>query len=268
MFFKKHKNEILTAVVGFFMLFISFFFNSSQKVAFIIGFIIIFISLLFFIYFKTREKDFYFLSFDRPGQDKDWAGRGKLEFIHSEKCYMITNSDIGYIFSKTAYWNNYKYEFDFKIINNCIAFIVRSVNLSNYVMFQFGFDRVNPHIRLNGQWLVMNNMDSNIDMEFKNKLDPDVWYKGKIVCEKRNVTISIYDYKKKNIIFNRLWEIPEYLSVKFPKKIEEKEAKNANINDDNYVSMVQDIDFDFGAIGLRNWGHEKGFVKNIYIEKL
>lgn len=138
-------------------------------------------------------------------------------------------------------------------------------------MFQLGFDRVNPHIRLNGEWRVMNNMVDNIDMQFENKLNPDVWYKGKIVCEKRMITISIYDYDKKVIIFNRVWEIPEYLSVKFLKKEEKRTEgnnENSGLNEENYISMVRNIDFDFGAVGLRNWGHEKGFVKNIYVEKV
>lgn len=264
-FIKKYKYEFIALSVDILLIIASFIYFNNQKAAFILSFIVVLLSTFMIIYLKTKDKDFYFMPFNKPGQDKDWVGRGTLKFVHNESCYEITDSDVGFIFPKTSVWDDYKYEFDFKVVNKCIAWIVRAVNLSNYVMFQCGFNGINPHIRLNGEWIVMHHGDSDVKMTFERDLSRDTWYKATITCEKRSMRIKIYDYSSKKIIFDRHWRMPDSLSVKFPKR---KIANESSATDNDYVIMNQNIDFDFGSVGIRNWGDERGFMKNIYIEKL
>jgi hypothetical protein len=195
---------------------------------------------------------------DKPGSEKDWIGIGKFFYMINEKCYEITESHAGYIYPSVLDWSDYRFEFDFKIINSCLAWIVRASNLSNYVMLQCGLKGIDPHIRLNGQWIIKRHEEPDVNLSFEKTLSPDTWYKAKIICEKRNLRIVIYN--KKNPIFDRHWKIPEQLVINYKVAPDPKDKRA--------VQFIQNIDFDFGAIGFRDHGDEKGLIKNIYIEKL
>lgn len=261
-----YKYEIIVFAVDVLLIFISFIFINQIKLIFLISSLILVLSLFIVVYFRTNDKDFYYLPLNKPGQDKDWSGRGTFKFIHNEHCYEITNSGVGYIFPKTVLWDDYKYEFDFKIINKCMTWIVRAVNLSNYVMFQCTFDGINPIIRLSGEWIIKKHTDSDVNMTFGKKLNLDAWYRGIVICEKRSIRIAIYDYKDTKIIFDRHFIIPEGIKVKFLKEKLKDDQEKTEANE--YVELYQSIDFDFGAIGIRNWANERGLIKEIYIEKI
>ena len=44
--------------------------------------------------------------------------------------------------------------------------------------------------------------------------------------------------------------------------------KEGDVDKQMVKQFQQNIDFDFGAIGIRNHGDERAFVKNILVEKL
>jgi hypothetical protein len=190
---------------------------------------------------------------DKPGQEKDWVGRGDFDYIRNEKCYEITNSHVGYIFPKISNWDDYFFQFKFKIINKTSGWIVRAVNLSNYIMLQCDFGGINPHIRIEGEWVVFEKQTSGLT--FIKELNPDTWYGAKIICEKRSIRILILENNQ--TICDRHWKIPEVLVVKYRNK---KGGEDLNI--------FRNIDFDFGAIGFRNHGDERAFIKEVFVEKL
>ncbi len=210
------------------------------------------------LYFRSKDKDFYFLPLDKHGCDSEWVGRGDWKFNRTEKCYEITKSNVGYLFPKTLLWDDYSFEFDFKIVSGFCAWIVRAQNLSNYVMFQCGTEGINPHIRLDGQWVVYKHKDANVKLSFESdkKLSFDKWYKAKLICDKRCIKIKILLDGK--TVFDRQWEIPNQLTLEFQQEEQTKEK----------IKVVREIDFDFGAIGFRDYGSEKAFIKNVYLNKL
>lgn len=61
------------------------------------------------------------------------------------------------------------------------------------------------------------------------------------------------------MIFDRSWEIKEQMLVTYP-------APGADRGKD--LKVIRQVDYDFGAIGFRNDGEERAFVKNVYVEKL
>lgn len=258
--FKKYKYEFISLVVNITAAFFAFSFkkDDQQNIAFWGSIGTFILSILVIIYLRTREKDFYYLPLNKHGDEKDWSGRGKFFYLRNERSFEITESGVGYIFPKTLIWDDYIFAFDFKIINKCLAWIVRANNLSNYIMLQCNFDGVNPHIRLDGQWIVKSHDDADVNLSFDEKLSPDTWYRAIIICEKRNIRISVYDKNKP--IFDRHWVLPDQMIALYPTSLDPKDPKP--------IRIVQNIDFDLGAVGFRNDSDEKGLIKNIYVEKL
>jgi hypothetical protein len=80
-----------------------------------------------------------------------------------------------------------------------------------------------------------------------------MWYKARIICEKRNIRVILFDGDSQ--IFDRNWNIPDYLVVTYTSPT-------------GTTQLQREIDLDFGAVGFRNSGSERGFIKNVYIQKL
>jgi len=255
-FLKTNKYEIVTFLVDFATAFIAFKYFRNNLLIFLFAVVIFVLSFVLVIYLKTRDKDFFYLPLDSPGKEKDWVGRGVWKYVRSEECFEITNSNVGFIFPKTILWDDYSFEFDFKIVNKTCAWIVRAINLSNYIMLQADFDGINPHIRLDGNWIVKKYSDADVNLGFNEKLAPDKWYKARVICEKRSIRITINDPKRP--IFDRHWKIPDGFIVSYREREDE----------DKVVNLYKEIDFDFGAIGFRNAGDERGFIKYVYIQRL
>ncbi len=252
-FIRQYKHEFIAFIVNTIAAYFSFLLI-NPNIAFVLTTAIFTLSFFVIIYFRTKDTDFYFMSLDKPGCEKDWVGRGRFAFVRNENCFEITDSHAGYIFPKTAIWDDYKLECNFKIVNMSFCCIIRAVNLSNYVMYQLFYDRIKPHLRINGEWIIM---EENV---FEDKLKPDKWYKLIIICEKRSIRINI-KYENKSL-FDRHFVIPSQIGVVY------RELNSKGEETKRETKLMQNIDFDFGSIGVRNYGDERAFVKNIYLEKL
>lgn len=252
-FLRNYKYEIVALLVDLLVVVFTYF-TVSQFNVFLISLVVFAVSTFVVIYFKTKERDFYFFPFEKPGQKKDWVGRGDLKYFINQRCYEISNSHVGYILPKTFNWDDYKYEVDFKIANISFGFIVRAVNLSNYVMYQIFNNRIKPHLRINGKWIVLD------EISFSNNLIEDNWYKLSVICEKRRVSIVIKNGNE--IYFDRSLVIPDNITI------EHKEINEEAEETEKIIRFNQDIDFDFGSVGFRNCSNERALLKNIFIEKL
>lgn len=252
-FFRQYKYDFLALLVNILTAYLSFN-TTAPRTAFIATLIVFAISMVILIYVKTRDKDFYFLPLKHAGDEKDWVGRGKFGYVRIEDCFEITNSDAGFIFPKITNWDDYKFEFDFKIANSSVGCIVRAINLSNYVMYQIFENRIKPHIRFNGQWVVM------AESFFNEKIMIDKWCHARVICEKRGVRLNI-SCNKKNIV-DRHFTIPEQFGVVYRELNEHGEETKRE------TKLLQNMDFDFGAVGIRNYGDERAFVKNVFLERL
>ncbi len=104
-FSKTYKYDFLTAFAALILYILAFIFSDNQKILLILSIIITFIFFTIIIYIRFKEKDFYFIPLaDRKNKD-DWFGKGTFEYERTEKCFLITNSDSGYIYSKTKETN-------------------------------------------------------------------------------------------------------------------------------------------------------------------
>jgi len=261
-FFKTYIYEIIALSVNLLIAITArMYFANTLMFYFSLVFILT-LSFAFLLYFKTRDKGFYYLPLDKPGEGKNWVGKGKWEYVRTENCFVVTDSYVGHIFPRTILWDDYSFEFDFKIVNKTCGWIVRAVNLSNYIMLQCALGGINPHIRLDGQlpgglgqeWTRWEHHEGDVGLSFKKNLEQDKWYRAVITCDKRSIKTVIFDEKGK--IFDRHWIIPDVFVVPY----ETTEGKK--------MLLHRQIDFDFGAIGFRNSGNERAFVKNVYVQRL
>lgn len=253
LFFRQFKYEFIAFIVNVISASLSILLTTPQ-VAFVIAVIIFTISMFTVIYFRTKDRDFYFMALDKPGDEKDWVGRGKFGYLRNEDCFEITDSHAGFIFPKTSTWDDYKFECKFKIANISLGCIVRAVNLSNYVMYQIFYDKIKPHLRINGEWIITE------ESTFDKKLKPDMWYQLTIICEKRGVRVVIRDEKKK--LVDRHFSIPAQMGVVY------REVDAGGKETKRETRLMQNIDFDFGSIGIRNHGEERALIKEMFVEKL
>lgn len=252
-FFRSYKDEIIAYTINIVALGLAYFLQSNTTI-FILSLIVFVLSLFTVIYIRTKDKEFYFIPFNKPRDKNNWIGKGYFEYLNSENSFLIKNASPGYIYSNCLDWSNYKVSFDFKIINQCLGVIIKAVNLSNYVMFQILNDGIRPHLRVNGGWQVWEHPQAGLT--FSKKLSKDFWHKCKLTCEQDFIKIVILENEK--IIFNRQWNIPTgHLIFEFKK--DEK---------DKSVNIPFPINLEYGSAGFRNFGDERALICNFLIEKL
>ncbi len=250
---KLYKYELIAFTVDTFVAYFAFHFRDNV-VVFVSSVFILIASLILIIYEKTKDKDFYFISLDKPGDDNDWVGRGTFKYIRNERAYEITNSSVGFIYPKTSLWDDYYFEGDFKILKTSLGLIFRAQNLSNCVMIQIFTDSIKSHLRMNGEWIVYSDNKTGIN------LSNDCWYKVQSYCEKRKIRIKISSNNK--VLLDRHIAIPDNIAV----VVRQETSKDDKIQEE--IRQVMNVDFDFGSFGLRNYGNESALIKNIYAEKL
>lgn len=89
--------------------------------------------------------------------DKNWDYKGNWLPI-SGGGLSVTRSEIGGITRVGHLWTDYSFEFTGVIVtpvikHQCIGWIVRAQDLSNYYMIQLTRTEVRPHLRFKGQWI-------------------------------------------------------------------------------------------------------------------
>lgn len=253
---KNFKFDILTTFSTTILAVIAYMFWQKQLTVLLSTILFVVIFLIVVIYLQVKDKDFYFISLTRREDKDDWIGSGIFEYVKVASCFQITNTDPGgYIFSKCLTWSDYKYEFGFKIVNECLGAIVRAVNLSNLGMLQITKSGIRAHICINGGWFFWEAKDTGL--AFGEALSLDKWYVCQIFCEKQDITIKIYE--EKELIFDRQWKIPGgKIEFSFPK----------NEHDKNPIKIPSPINLEYGSVGFRNSGNEKALIKNVLVEKM
>jgi len=258
-YIRKNRIELLTPLFAIIGYTVSYFFSSNQGLSLFLNIIITFIALSVIIYSKTKEKDFYFVSLQRAIDKEDWIGDGTFEHDRVYNGYKITNSFLGFIFSKCLIWSDYTLDFESKILKTSLGVILRATNLSNFVMLQVFENEIKPHIWINGFWQAWEPAKENLI--FSEKLSSDEWYKFKFQCNKKSIRIRISDINGHGI-FDRVWKIPSG-------SIYYTAPENSGLITKGVLSSIPfPINLEYGTIGFRNDGEETAVIKDVLIEKL
>ncbi len=226
--------------------------NNNIKISLSLSLVFIFFGLIVTIYFYLKEKDFFYISFNRREDKDDWAGEGSFDYFRTDKSYMITSSYSGFIFQKIFTWADYKVSFDFQITNKCLGVILRAINLSNYVMMQINCKGIRPHLRINGGWRIREAEQEGL--VFSQDLSKSTWYRCEILCDKRMIWIKILD--KNNLIFDKKWAIPS------------GDVLFVFGDESSKVTIPFPIDLEYGTVGFRSDGDESALVRDLLVEKI
>lgn len=202
-------------------------------------------SLLLYVWLQVtrirRQLNLVFTDDFKKPIEHNWDYVGPWR-ITTENELFVTGSDEGGLTKKGAFWENYIYQFEAKILNGCIGVIVRAKDLQNYYMFQITTEKIRPHRRVSVPvirpktpeqkefvvdeirvgWIIMD----NIAISHRKTLDS--WFKVKIIVKGQSISIFIN---------------------------EEKVFKNDQL-----------IENSSGKVGFRNVPTEEALIRNVKVE--
>ncbi len=260
-FILKYRRDLTSYIAAIILYILAFVYIGEPKTLLIFSIILTLLVLWITIFLRAKNRDFFYLSLTSRRDSDNWFGSGVFKYDRINKCHYITESEPGYIYSKTLMWDDYTLDFDFKIITTCIGVIVRAVNLSDYIMLQLRLDEVRPHIRINGGWKAYEVKETNLNID--PELSLDKWYHCLVACEKDIVQIKIVD-SSDVILLEKQWTIPRG-SILF------RYTHNNSTNKPKQVTTSEipfHVNSEYGAIGFRNSSSEKALIKNILVKKI
>lgn len=114
---------------------------------------------------------------------KNWHAEGEWT-IPKPGELRVTQSHAGGITRVGQLWTDYCFEFTAVLEHDCIGWIVRAQDLSNYYMFQLWPDKLRPHVRYFDQWIYPE--ESKLDFQVKKRIPV------RIRTEVLNIEVRIY----------------------------------------------------------------------------
>lgn len=252
---KESWQEILSSIGAVFTTLLSIYVRNDY-LNIILSVLTIILLLFLVILLKKKEKNFYYLPMQKRDDIQSWLGSGKFGYKPSLISFYVGHNDPGHIFAPTLNWSNYSFNFQFKIEQACLGAIVRAVNLSNFIMLQIREDSIRPHIKINGSYKAFEVNETGFS--FSENLSKDEFYDCYIRTENNQIFIKIS--LNKNIIFQRVWNIPQG-SILFEFKEHSDDSKPK-------ASIPFPINLEYGSVGFRNSANEAAVVKDVLIEKL
>jgi len=74
-FLRQYKYELIAFIVNVLVVFFAFKYEGNKSITFAVVVSVLIISLFIIIYYRTKDKDFYYLTLNKPGGEKDWVGQ-------------------------------------------------------------------------------------------------------------------------------------------------------------------------------------------------
>jgi len=259
-FLRRHLPEIMTAFGATLSAWAAMYFSRDTATVFLWTAVIAIATAFVLVSFRIRERDFYFESLGSRAQQSDWVGYGTFEYSRMDRCFRITGSDSGFLFTKTLSWSDYALTFRFKVLSSCLGVIVRAVNLSNLVMLQIGESGIRPHIRVNGVWMAWEAAAAGLT--FRQSLDVNEWQECQIKCDKDTIRIRIS--QGRTVLCDKAWKIPRG-TLHFALQ---DAAPYSGAAYDGPKTIPFAINLEYGTVGFRNDGAEEALVRDVLLEKI
>ena len=259
-FLRRYFPDILTTAAAVVVAGVAYRYTNDPRITFLSAAVITLAAAFVILYFRIKERVFYYASLTDRRQGGDWVGYGTFEYSRMDRCFRITGSDSGFLFTRTLTWSDYELRFRFKILASCLGVIVRAVNLSNLAMLQITRTGIRPHIRVNGAWHWWE--AAAVGLEFTKPLDFNEWYDCTVKCDQDGVRAWIWS--KKTLQCDKAWKIPRG-QVNFA-------LQDESLAGDSPYEGVKSIPFsitlEYGTVGFRNDAAEEALVRDLLIEKI
>ncbi len=149
----------------------------------------------------------------------------------------VTQSPAGGITRVGQLWTDYNFEFTAVLESECIGWIVRAQDLSNYYMIQLWPDNLRPHLRYLDQWIYFPDIKHGLEIRQNRPI--------RIRTEVRNIEVRVY------VDDQEIYANEKLLGTKF---IDLEE----NISGGNTRKMRVVVPaFSTGRVGFRQAGNER-----------
>jgi len=188
--------------------------------------------------------------FSHELENWEFSGGWSLENLVEGRTLIVTDSEVGGISKWCLSWKDYVFEFDTKLIASDCGWLIRAMDLENYVMLQLREKEILPHfLRDRGNWF----RDFNRRAPLQFQIPLGRWFRVRIRVEnERVVTWIVLDGKEKEVLNLGLLQPG-------PRKVWPLHSEQITIID---------VSYPHGSIGFRAWGDEQAFFRNIRVEQI
>ena len=169
--------------------------------------------------------------FDQGLENWEYYGDWRIEKEDGRGILVVTNSGDGGIANPCRLWRDYIFEFETKIVKNNTSWIIRARDIFNFVMLQCEPDKINPHYRVNGNWVKLD------PIPIHEPLPTNKWFGVRVKVSGTRVTVNVtIDSIKREILNETILE-----------------PKSAKLTIEQGPSEVQNIIISFptGSVGFR-----------------
>ena len=181
---------------------------------------------------RERHNKLLFKDDFQADLERNWEYEG--EWHIDSGALRITRSERGGITRVGHQWDDYSFHFTVIIVNQCIGWLVRAQDLSHYYMLQINISHIRPHVRLGGNFLVIEEKPHGLRLRHNEPIH--------VRTEVRGLGISVYINKKK------IYHEEGFFSREFfEHKTQLTEA-----------SLTAQLPFRKGRVGFRLSAQEKG----------
>lgn len=220
--------------------FINYLINNPYQIYLAtLSLIIIFLFIQFFK-INSRLTKVFKDNFKEP-INRNWDFVGPWE-ITDDNYLHITGSDPGGITKKGAYWENYVFSFEAKIIRDCVGCVIRATDLNNYYMFQITKTNIRPHRRISYPKIVSSPDSSHIEIN--------------LIVGWHLFEETIVDHHK---------TLDDWFKVDIEVK---GQSVKININNDIVFTRESFIQIPIGKIGFRNFGVEECLIRKVRVKHI
>lgn len=225
----KIKNALITYIIN----------NPNKIFLFTLTLIVIFLLIQFFK-INSKLTTVFKDNFKEP-LNRNWDIIGPWEITNDDYLH-VTGSDQGGITKKGAYWENYIFSFEAKIINSCIGCVIRATDLNNYYMFQITNTNIRPHRRISYPSIVNTPDSTQIQI---------------------NLTVGWHLFTETIVDHHKT------LDDWFKVVVEVKgQSVNIYINDEIVFTKESFIQIPIGKVGFRNFGIEEGLIRKVRVKNI
>lgn len=175
----------------------------------------------------------------------------------------VTKSPDGGI-TNFGFWDSYEFNFECKIINKCIGWIVRATDREHYVMIQLSIAEknptINPHYRVPTGWFVLKS-ELKASKSLIDKIKSGGWIKIRIVVFGNTIDVFIDNER----VLNHF--IPDPVRLVTEKKYEWGSSNELGQKEIG-LKQLESFSFPRGKVGFRCYGEEHAHIRKVIIKPL
>jgi hypothetical protein len=187
--------------------------------------------------------------FSRDLKNWQYEGYWQLETMEGRRVLTVTNSEDGGTASPCTSWRDYVFEFDMKLINARIGWLVRARDLDNCVMLQLRQTEIMPHFRHQGKWYLAERVPLQFEVPLR------TWFHVRIEVRGERIVAMVRLDGKETEVFNDLVLRPG------KRKVWPWPANAGHIE-------TLDVSYEYGSPGFRTWDNEQALFKNIKVTRI